>query len=81
MQLTTIPVTPEVRDRLKRLASEGETYDRPLRRLVRDAEAGLLYEREKRILETEELVGHTVNQAPRRGGRCVRATRRSSAAG
>jgi len=56
MGLTTIPVTAEVRDRLKRLASKGETYDQLLRRLVRDAEARLLYEREKRILETEEFV-------------------------
>ena len=56
MSLTTIPVTPAVRDRLKRLASKGETYDALLRRLVADAEARLLYERAKRILETEEFV-------------------------
>ncbi|MEK6838970.1 MAG: hypothetical protein AABY08_04445 [Candidatus Thermoplasmatota archaeon] len=56
MSLTTIPVTPQVRDRLKRLASKGETYDALLRRLIEDAEARLLYERAKRILETEEFV-------------------------
>lgn len=56
MGTTTIPVSPEVRDRLKRLASKGETYDELLRRLVKDAEGRLLYERERRILETEEFV-------------------------
>ncbi len=56
MSTTTIPVSMEVRDQLKRLASKGETYDALLRRLIEDAEARLLYEREKRILETEEFV-------------------------
>lgn len=56
MSLTTIPVSKEVREQLKRLASKGETYDGLLRRLIEDAEARLLYEREKRILETEEFV-------------------------
>ena len=56
MGLTTILITPEVRDQLKGLASKGETYDELLRRLVRDAEARLLYERERRILEIEEFV-------------------------
>ncbi len=53
--LTTVPVSSEVRDRLKRLASKGETYDGLLRRLLDDAETRLLYEREKRILESEEF--------------------------
>ncbi len=56
MSLTTISVTPQVRDRLKRLASKGETYDALPRRLTEDAEARLLYERAKRIRETEEFV-------------------------
>ena len=56
MNLTTIPVSKDVRDHLKRLASKRETYDDLLRRLIEDAEARLLYEREKRILETEEFV-------------------------
>jgi len=53
--LTTVPVSSEVRDRLKRLASKGETYDGLLPRLLDDAETRLLYEREKRILESEEF--------------------------
>jgi len=56
MSLTTIPVSAELRDRLKRLATKGETYDTLLRRLVEDAEMRMVYEREKRILETEEFV-------------------------
>ena len=56
MSVTTIPVSPEVRDRLKRLAGKDETYDALLRRMICDAEGRLLYEREKRILETEEFV-------------------------
>ncbi len=56
MSTTTIPVSTEVRDQLKRLASKGETYDALLRRLIEDAEARILYQREKRILETEEFV-------------------------
>ncbi len=56
MALTTIPVSKEIRDRLKRLATKGETYDELLRRLIEDGELRLLYERERRILETEEFV-------------------------
>jgi len=56
MRLTTIPVSKEIRDRLKHRASEGETYDDLLRRLIGDEEARLLYLREKRILETDEFI-------------------------
>ncbi|MCJ2520191.1 MAG: hypothetical protein LN412_04495 [Candidatus Thermoplasmatota archaeon] len=56
MALTTIPVSKEVRDRLKRLGAKGETYDELLRRLIEDGEMRLLYERERRILETDEFV-------------------------
>ncbi len=56
MSLTTIPVSTDVRERLRHLASKGETYDAVLRRLIEIAEARILYERERRILETEEFV-------------------------
>jgi len=56
MSLTSIPVSKEIRDRLKRLASKGGTYDDLLRRLIEDAEVRLLYEREKRVLETEAFI-------------------------
>ncbi len=54
--MTTIQVTVNTRDRLKRLASKGQTYEELLRRLLDDAEMRILYEREKRILETEEFL-------------------------
>jgi len=54
--LTTIPVSAEVRDRLKRLAAKGETYDVLLRRLIEVAEMRLQYVREKHVLETEAFV-------------------------
>ena len=56
MSLTTIPVSKETRDRLKRLASKGETYDGLLLRLIESVEGRMLYERERRILETEERI-------------------------
>src|SRR5439155_23138760 len=46
MNRTTIPVSKEVRDQLRQLASQGETYDDLLRRLMEGAEARYLYERE-----------------------------------
>jgi hypothetical protein len=54
--MTTIQVSIKTRDRLRRLASKGQTYDMMLRRLLDDAETRMLYEREKRILENEEFV-------------------------
>ncbi len=54
--MTTIQVTTNTRDRLRRLVSKGQPYDMILRRLLDDAETRMLYEREKRILETEEFV-------------------------
>ena len=55
MGLTRIPVSAEVRDRLKRLAAKDETYDAVLRRLLADAEMRLLHERERRILLADEF--------------------------
>jgi len=54
--MTTIQVSIKTRDRLRRLASKGQTYDMMLKRLLDDAETRILYEREKRILENEEFV-------------------------
>jgi len=56
MSLTSIPVSKEIRDRLKRLASKGGTYDDLLRRLIEDAEVRPLYERENRVLENEAFI-------------------------
>lgn len=55
VKATTIQVSAEVRDRLRRLATKEQTYDDLLRQLIAMFEVRLLYEREKRILETEEF--------------------------
>jgi len=56
MALTGIPASRSTRDRLRKLASKAQTYHSLLRRLLDDAEARLIYSREKRILESEEFV-------------------------
>jgi hypothetical protein len=56
MRDTSMGVSTEVRDDLKRLAKKGDTDDALLRRLIEDAEVRMLYEREKRVLVTEEFV-------------------------
>jgi len=53
---TILPVSKEVRDRLRGLARKGETYDELLRRLLAMADIRMLYQRERRILESEEFV-------------------------
>ena len=53
---TTILVSTRTRDRLKRLATKGETYDDVLLHMIETVEDRMLYDRERRILETEEFV-------------------------
>ena len=55
VKATTIQVSTDVRDRLRRIATKEQTYDDVLRELIGLFETRLLYEREKRILETEEF--------------------------
>lgn len=55
MKATTIQVSTDVRDRLRRLATKEQTYDDILRQLIELFETRLLYAREKRILESEEF--------------------------
>ena len=55
VKATTIQVSTDVRDRLRRLATKEQTYDDVLRELIGLFETRLLYEREKRILEGEEF--------------------------
>jgi len=52
---TTIPLSPDTRDALKRLGAKGETYDAILRRLIQLAEQAAFVERQKRILTDEEF--------------------------
>jgi hypothetical protein len=55
-ETTTIPLTKETRDLLKRYGRKGETYDELIRRLLRVAEQVEFAKRQKRILEEEEFV-------------------------
>jgi hypothetical protein len=55
-ETTTIPLTKETRDLLKRYGQKGETYDELIRRLLQVAEQMEFARRQKRILEKEEFV-------------------------
>ena len=55
-ETTTIPLTKETRDLLKRYGRKGETYDELIRRLLNVAEQVEFARRQKRILEEEEFV-------------------------
>ncbi len=55
-ETTTIPLTKETRDLLKRYGQKGETYDELIRRLLQVAEQVEFANRQKRILEDEEFV-------------------------
>ena len=56
MTSTTIPVSKETRDALKRLGRKDETYDDILKNLVKAVEIRKFYDEIERILETEEFV-------------------------
>jgi hypothetical protein len=55
-ETTTIPLSKETRDLLKKYGRKGETYDELLRRLLEMAEQVEFAERQKRILAEEEFV-------------------------
>jgi hypothetical protein len=55
-ETTTIPLSKETRDLLKRYGQKGETYDELIRRLLEMAEQFEFARRQKRILEEEEFV-------------------------
>jgi hypothetical protein len=55
-ETTTIPLTKETRDLLKRYGQKGETYDELIRRLLQVAEQVEFARRQKRILEEEEFI-------------------------
>ena len=56
METTTIPISKEVRDALKRVGRKDETYDDILRNLLKSSELKKFYDEMERILETEEFV-------------------------
>jgi hypothetical protein len=53
---TTIPLSKETRDLLKKYGQKGETYDELIRRLLEMAEQMEFARVQKRILENEEFV-------------------------
>jgi hypothetical protein len=53
---TTIPLSKETRDLLKRFGRKGETYDELVRRLLTIAEEVEFGDRQKRILAEEEFI-------------------------
>ena len=55
-ETTTIPLSKETRDLLKRFGQKGETYDNLIRRLLEIAEQIEFAQRQKRILAEEEFV-------------------------
>jgi len=55
-ETTTIPLSKETRDLLKKYGRKGETYDELLRRLLEIAEQVEFAERQKKILAEEEFV-------------------------
>ena len=55
-ETTTIPLSKETRDLLKKFGQKGETYDELIRRLLEMAEQMEFARVQKRILETEEFV-------------------------
>jgi hypothetical protein len=55
-ETTTIPLSKETRDLLKRFGQKGETYDDLIRRLLEIAEQIEFAQRQKRILAEEEFV-------------------------
>lgn len=56
MEITTIPISKEIRDALKKTGRKDETYDDIIRTLLKSAEIKKFYDEMERILETEEFV-------------------------
>jgi hypothetical protein len=55
-ETTTIPLSKETRDLLKKYGQKGETYDELIRRLLEIAEQSEFAKRQRRILSEEEFV-------------------------
>jgi hypothetical protein len=56
-EITTIPITKEVRDMLKLYGLKGETYDNILRRIIKQVDIEDFMERQyKRLQEKDKFV-------------------------
>ncbi|WP_232308724.1 DUF7557 family protein [Methanosarcina lacustris] len=53
-EATTIPVTKDVRDRLKQYGMKGETYNNILKRLMNEVDYETFMERQYKKLEEKE---------------------------
>ncbi len=53
-EITTIPITKEVRDRLKSYGLKGETYDNILRRIMKMVDYEEFMERQYRLLQEKD---------------------------
>ena len=56
METTTIPISKDIRDVLKKAGRKDETYDDILRNLLKSGEIKKFYDEMEKILETEEFV-------------------------
>ncbi len=56
METTTIPISKEVRDLLKKTGRKDETYDDVIRNLLKASKIKKFYDEMEKILETEEFV-------------------------
>ncbi len=55
-EMTTVMVSKEVRDELRKQGFKDETYDVIIRRLIELAKKDMFIQRQKHILETQEFV-------------------------
>ena len=53
-EMTTIPITKEVREMLKSYGLKGETYDNILRRIVKQVDYEEFMERQYKLLQKKE---------------------------
>ncbi|HLC77243.1 MAG TPA: hypothetical protein VJH04_03505 [archaeon] len=56
METTTIPISKDIRDALKRAGRKDETYNDIIRKLLKASEIKKFYDEMEKILETEEFV-------------------------
>ncbi len=53
-EITTIPITKEVRNMLKSYGLKGETYDNILRRIIKQVDNEEFMERQYKLLQEKE---------------------------
>ncbi len=56
MEMTTIPISKETRDALKKVGRKDQTYNDVIANLLKVAEIKKFYDEVETILETEEFI-------------------------